>query len=198
MHQELIKQAMGLFDTPEKWNTFLELVWQKDSIRNQWFSLLKENANKYFSTADVVDGWIFNSWSVWDMHWYLSNHGDKSISLLLGWWGELSLHADGNFYDTEKANQLLKTEKYSPIISAFNRIDRFYEGNRIVTESRNFIFNSPYDSRFDLDRLAWFAGNKTDLFLYQIAEKVNRFRKDTKITNLLNELNTETLKALNS
>jgi hypothetical protein len=46
--------------------------------------------------------------------------------------------------------------------------------------------------------LAWFAGNKTDLFLNQIAEKVNRFRKDAKVTNLLNELNSETLKVLNS
>jgi len=194
MHQELIKQAMVLFDTSEKWNTFLELVWQKDSIRNQWYTSLKETANKHFSTNDIVEGWSFNSWGVWDMHWYLSRHGDKSISLILGWWGELSLHADGNFYDVEEANQLLKTEKYSPILSAFSRIDRFYEGNRIVTESRNFVFGSPYDSRFDLDRLAWFAGNKTDLFMNQIIEKVNRFRKDMKITNLLIELNSETTK----
>jgi hypothetical protein len=194
MHQELIKQAMGLFDTPEKWNTFLELVWQKDSIRNQWYNVLKEAANRHFTTIDVVSGWAFNSWGICDMHWYLSKFGDKSIRLHMGWGLELSLIVDGDFFDLLKVNELIKNEKYSVILSAFSRIDRTYEGNRIAIEARNYIFNSPYDSRFDWDRLAWFAGNKTELFINQIADKVNRFRKDSNITNLLNELNAETSK----
>ena len=61
MNQELLKQAKALFDSPEKWNAFLELVWQKDEIRNQWFIKLREEANKKFSTEEFVEGWVFNA-----------------------------------------------------------------------------------------------------------------------------------------
>lgn len=48
MHQELIKQAMGLFDTPEKWNTFLELVWQKDTIREPMVFPIERKSQQIF------------------------------------------------------------------------------------------------------------------------------------------------------
>lgn len=194
MNQELLKQAKAMFDSPEKWNAFLELVWQKDEIRNQWFVKLKEEANKKFSTDECVEGWVFNSWGVWDMHWYLKAHGDKSIGLLLGWWGEMTLCCNGDFYDTTKIHDLLRSERYAPLLNCFSRIDRFYEGGRLAIEIRNFSFGSPYDTKFDLDRLSWYAGNHTEDFLNQIADKVNRFRKDANITSLLNELNSETSK----
>lgn len=189
MNQELLKQTKALFDSPEKWNAFLELVWQKDEIRNQWFIKLKEEANKKFTTDEFVDGWVFNSWGVCDMHWYQKEHGDKSISLFLGWLGELTLHCNSDFYDIAKINDLLRTERFSPLLSCLNRIDRFFEGGRFAIEIRNFSFGSPYDTKFDADRLAWFAGNQTDIFLNQIIDKVNKLRKDEKMNILLDELN---------
>ncbi|MEI6766792.1 MAG: hypothetical protein WCM76_14275 [Bacteroidota bacterium] len=194
MEKELIEQAKAMFDTPEKWNAFLELFWQRDEIRNQWYSKLKEEANKRFKRVDSENGWSFNSWGFWDMHWYLTADGDKSISLLLGWWGELTLFCDENYFDTVKITELLKTEKFAPLLSGFNRIDRFFERGRIAIEIRNFSFASVYDSHFDLERLAWFAGNKTEDFLNQIVNKVNIYREDEKMTSLISELNQLTKK----
>ncbi|MDD2987272.1 hypothetical protein [Flavobacterium sp.] len=189
MNQELLKQAKAMFDSPEKWNAFLELVWQKDEIRNQWFLKLKEEANKKFSTEEFVEGWVFNSWGVWDLHWYQKEHGDKSIGLLIGWWGEMTLYCNGEFYDTVKIHDLLRSERFAPLLSCFNRIDRFYEGGRLAIETRNFSFDSPHDTKFDADRLGWYAGNRTEDFLNQIAAKVNRYRKDEEMNSLLHELN---------
>lgn len=189
MNQELLKQAKAMFDSPEKWNAFLELVCQKDEIRNQWYQKLKEEANKKFSTDELVEGWVFNSWGVWDLHWYQKVHGDKSIGLLIGWWGEMTLYCNSDFYDTVKIHDLLRTERFAPLLSCFNRIDRFYEGGRLAIEMRNFSFGSPHDTKFDTDRLSWYAGNQTDDFLNQLVEKVNRYRKNEEMNSLLHELN---------
>lgn len=189
MNQELLKQAKAMFDSPEKWNAFLELLWQKDEIRNQWYQKLKEEANKKFSTDEFVEGWVFNSWGVWDLHWYQKEHGDKSIGLLIGWWGEMTLYCNSDFYDTVKIHDLLRTERFAPLLSCFNRIDRFYEGGRLAIEMRNFSFGSPHDTKFDTDRLSWYAGNQTDDFLNQLVEKVNRYRKNEEMNSLLHELN---------
>ena len=189
MNQELLKQAKAMFDSPEKWNAFLELVCQKDEIRNQWYQKLKEEANKKFSTDEFVEGWVFNSWGVWDLHWYQKEHGDKSIGLLIGWWGEMTLYCNSDFYDTVKIHDLLRTERFAPLLSCFNRIDRFYEGGRLAIEMRNFSFGSPHDTKFDTDRLSWYAGNQTDDFLNQLVEKVNRYRKNEEMNSLLHELN---------
>jgi hypothetical protein len=59
----------------------------------------------------------------------------------------------------------------------------------LAIETRNFSFGSPYDTKFDTDRLCWYAGNETESFLNQIAEKVNRYRKDEEMNSLLHELN---------
>lgn len=189
MNQELLKQAKEMFDTPEKWNAFLELLSHKDNIRNDWYIKLKEEATKKFSTEEFVEGWVFNAWSTCDLQWYQKEHGDKSIGLLFGWGGEMTLYCDANYFDTIKINDLLRTEKFSPLLSCFNRIDRFYDGGRLASEVRNFNFESPYDTKFDFDRLSWFAGNKTEDFIKQISEKVNKYRKSQQMNLLLNELN---------
>lgn len=192
MNQELLKKAKAMFDSPEKWNAFLELVWQKDEIRNQWFIKLKEETAKKFATDEFVEGWVFNTWGVWDMHWYQKDHGDKSISLLLGWWGEMTLNCNSDHYDTIKIQELLRTEKFAPLLTCFSRIDRHFEGGRIAIEMRNFSFGSAYDTKFNTDKMGWYAGNRTEDFVKQIADKVNKYRKDEKMNSLLHELNTLT------
>lgn len=192
MNQELLNEVKAMFDSPEKWNSFLELVWKKDEIRNQWYTKLKDSANKRFSTDEFVENWVFNSWGLWDMHWYQKEHGDNSIGLLMGWQGEMTLYCNAEYYDVKKIKELLGTGKYAPLLSCLSRIDKLYDGGRIAIEMRNFSFGSAYDSKFDLERLAWYAGNRTDDFVNQIADKVNRYRKDEKINSLLNELNIQT------
>lgn len=191
MNQELIKQAMVMFDSPEKWNAFLELVGQKDAIRNQWQTKLKEEANKKFSTDESIDGWSFKSWGNWTMKWYQTKHGEDSIAI---WFedGQISLWCDSKIFRIEDIHKKLKTEEFKPLFDSFSRIDNSFEEGYLVKEIRNFSFNSPFDTKFDVDRLSWFAGNETENFLNQIVEKVNKFRKDEKINSLLDELNSST------
>lgn len=189
MNQELINQALNLFDTPEKWNAFLELYSQRDGIRDHWYRKLIEISIKRFSTSDIVDGWSFKPGGGIDMSWYLTEYGDQSIRIIFGWSAEMTLFYDGDNFS--KLTELLKTKRFSPILEGFQKLDGVFQGNRIAYESRNFIFESPYDTKFDYDRLAWFAGNQTVLFVDQIVKKVNRFRKDDNLTVLLGELNKE-------
>ena len=189
MNQELLNKAKEMFDSPEKWNAFLDLVGQKNAITNQWFVKLKEEANKKFLNEESVEDWIFKPYGDWDLHWYQKEHGDKSVSLYMAYSGEMALSCNADFYDTSKIQDLLRTQKFAPLLSCFNRIDKFYDGGRLAIEIRNYSFGSPYDTKFDVDRLGWYAGNQTEEFLNQIVAKVNKYRKNREMNSLLHELN---------
>ncbi len=190
MNQQLITQAQAIFDTPEKWNSFLELISLKDEIRNQWYTKLKEDAIMKFSTDEHVDGWAFKAWGLWDMRWYQEKHGEKSISIVLSWWGQIALWCDSSRYNMSELERQLNNETFAPLKTCFTRLDGFNNENCLLYECRNYSFeNSPYNTKFDLERLAWYAGNNTELFLSQIVEKVNRFRKDEQMNLLIDKLN---------
>lgn len=196
MQKELLNHAIGIFDTSEKWNAFVELANQKETIKWFYFQKLKQPLLNYFN-SNPVEGWACEPWGnqLYDIRWYLKEFGKSSLALAVGWTFEFHLHIeDTTKFDTEKINDLLKGE-YSLLLSAFDRVDRQFELNTKAMEYRNYSFGSPYDSYFDnsqLDNLAWFAGNKTECFVDQIIKKVNRFRKDQNLTNLLYELNKQT------
>lgn len=193
MQKEILSQAIGMFDTSEKWNAFVELANHKETIKNIYFQKLKQPLLNYFN-SNPVDGWVCEPWGdpLYDIRWYLKDFGKSSLALAIGWTFEFHLHIeDITSFDTKKINELLKGE-YSVLLAAFDRVDRQFEQNTKAMEYRNYSFGSPFDSYFDnsqLDRLAWFAGNETESFVNQIIQKVDRFRKDTNLTNLLYEIN---------
>jgi len=193
MSKELINQALTLFDTPEKWNAFVEMANHKEAMKLQYLQKAKNPLLKYFN-ENFVDGWVCEPWgnTAYDIRWYLKDFGKNSIALALGWTFHFILHVeDINSFDTNKINELLKSE-YSLILSSFDRIDRQFENQLKVVEVRNYYFNSPFDSNFDdahVDQFAWFVGNETDKFVQQIINKVDRFRKSPKLTQMIYELN---------
>jgi hypothetical protein len=201
MQKELLNQALALFDTFEKWNAFVEMANQKETMINLYFQKLRQPLLKYFN-ENLVEGWVCEPWNDpnYDMQWYLKDFGKDSLSLRIGWNFHFVLYLeDTNSFDTEKIDELLKTD-YSIILSSFDRVDKQfdqydkqYDYHRFkIVEVRNYAFNSPYDSNFDnsqLDKLAWYAGNETNKFADQIIRKVERFRKDQKLTRMLYELN---------
>jgi hypothetical protein len=193
MQKELLNQALGLFDSQEKWNAFVELANQKEFIKRHYFQKLKQPLLRYFN-ENPVDGWICESWGdpLYDLRWYLKDFGKRSLSLAIGWKYEFHLNIeDITSFDTNEINRLLKTE-YSPLLAAFDRIDRQFEPNTKAMEYRNYSFGSPYDFNFDnsqIDQLAWFAGNATESFAQQIIKKVERFRQDKNLTRMLYNLN---------
>lgn len=196
MQTELFNQSTKLFDTPEKWNAFVELAKQKDNIKNYYFKKAKQPILDYFN-ENIDDNWICEPWgnTNYDIRWYLKDFGKNSLALAIGWRFQLVLHVnDINTFDTNLINELLKTD-YSLVLTKFDRIDRQFETNIKAVENRNYYFESPFDNNFyDEDKLAWFIGNKTDEFSKQLIEKVERFIKDETITKMLYEINQKSKK----
>jgi len=187
MNRELLQQTASLFEkqkSPEKWNAYLELIAQKEQIKNLWFNKLKSELIKYFST-NIEDGW---KWDENKMNWYLAEFGPQSLSIWLEGYTKFSLWVNNDKFNNDEITELLQTEKYSELLSAFSRIDKRFEGGYQVIENGNFSFGSEHDGEFAVDHLAWYAGNETNNLATQIIDKVNKIRQDKTLTDLLAEL----------
>ena len=193
MSKEVINQASDFFKEKDQWYSFLELAESKDEIRNHWFTKLKGKLNEAFAKNDLVESWSYCSWGVWDYRWYLTEYGDDSIYL---WFSENTLHlwANPENHHVNKVFTMLQQKEYTPIISAFERLDEIGDsGNEYqVIERGNFIFGDTDDGYIDVDKLAWYAYYDTDRLAEQISRKVNRFRKNQTVTELLKRMNKET------
>lgn len=196
MQRELLNKAIDLFNSPEKWNAFLELAAQKELIKYQYFQRAKQPLLKYFN-ENRVDGWVCEPWGDpnFDLRWYLKDFGKGSLALVVGWRFQFVLFLENSSnFDSNKINDLLKTE-YSQILSTFDRVDKQFDFQQKIVEVRNYIFDSPYDSNFDenhLDQFAWYVGNQTEKFVEQIIRKVEKFRQSAELTKMLYELNDRT------
>ena len=189
MQKELLKQAMDIFDSPDKWNSFLELSSSNDEIKYQWYQKLMTHVTKRFREDEDVKGWSFETLGDWDYRWYLTEFGRDSFCIRM-WLHQIGLRVDPKFFDSQMITDLLKTETYSIIMSTLRHDEEFSRDWKLA-EHGNFNFDSPYDGHFDHGRLGWFAGNKTEEFVNQIVEKINKIRKDETIMKLIAELNGE-------
>ena len=193
MSNEIINQATDFFKSKEQWYSFLELFHSKDAIRSTWYQKLKEKMNEKFAKNDVVEKWGYHSWGTWDYRWYLKEYGHDSVCL---WYIHNSLHlwANPNVHNIQKLSDLLQQKKYLPIISSFDRQDEINDANSQykIVERGNFSFDDPDDGHIDIDKLAWYAQYDTENLINQISKKINNFRKDENVTNLLLEINKET------
>jgi len=187
MQKEVLNQAMAMFDSPEKWNSFLELFSSKDEIRNQWFLKLKVALTKFYCDENVIKGWSFATWNFADFRWYLTEFGRESFCICMSW-NRIGLWVNSNLFDSQRITDLLSTDKFSIIMSTL-RPDEVFSGDWKLIEYGNLHFNSPFDLQFETDRLCWFAGNNTDEFVQQLVDKIDRIRKDETLTSLLIELN---------
>ncbi|WP_312298156.1 hypothetical protein [Chryseobacterium sp.] len=186
MNREFLKQALNLFDTPEKWNSFLELSNKKNEINNEWYKKAKTEIIHYFIN-DPAEGWSFVNWNTWDYRWFLEDFGKESFCLWM-FGNRIGLWLNGNHFESAKATALLSTEKYSPLLSTL-RPDSIFDNDWKIFEAGNFFFDSVNDGHIENDKLAWYAGNKTEKFVEQVTEKVNRIRKSPELTQLLREIN---------
>jgi len=187
MSKELLQQTAGLFElpkSPEKWNAYLELTAQKEQIKNLWLNKLKSELIRYFST-NIEEGW---KWNENKMNWYLAEFGTESLAIWLENYTKFSLWVNNDKFKNDEITELMQTEKYSTLLSAFSRIDKRFEGSYQVIENGNFTFGSEHDGEFGIDHLAWFAGNETENLSIQIIEKVDKIRKDKNLTKLLGDL----------
>ena len=142
MQKELLNQALGIFDSSEKWNAFVELANQKDTMKWHYFRKLKQPILNYFN-AHPVEGWVCEPWGNkdYDLRWYLKDFGRDSISLAICWTFKFVLHIeDTETFDTKKIDDLLRSD-YSILLSAFDRVDSQFESNyKIVEDGESSIY----------------------------------------------------------
>jgi hypothetical protein len=196
------EQVESLFSEREQWESFLELQGQKDALRDAWWQRFLAKMNRHFAVDNKADGWCYVSDTIRDCRWYLAEFGADSLCVYFGDWGEreygLGLWAEPAEFAVKKITNLLQETKYTPILSAFERIDEtaYNETNgNIIIEYGNFSFGSSGDGNFnDGDKLAWYAHYQPEAFLSQISRKIDRFRKDPEVSALLAEINRETKK----
>jgi len=194
MSYEILKQVEEDFSKREQWYSFLELTKYKDFIRNSWLEVLKTEMNNCFAVENVVEKWGYISRNIWDYRWFIKDFGHESLCLLFNS-QFLNLYANRNIFDIKKITSMLQEKRYIPIISAFERHDEINgeDSEYKIIEKGNFIFNEndSNDGHYNLDQIAWYAKNKTTEFVEQIKNKINKFRMDKNITELLIEINTE-------
>lgn len=191
MDQEEINQAVQFFNTPEKWAAFTALSGQLDTLKRAMTRTAISRANTYFQFEHTAPGWSFKQIhpAEFAMIWYLTAFGEGSICLVFSWGGELVLEVRGNdTHDVELATRLVREQKFSALMSCFERVDVWWEHRFMGREKFNFSFGSALDGQFDPMRLAWYAQYETEKLLDQLRAKVARFQTP-EMTELLTELN---------
>ena len=193
MNAELLNQAMNLFDTYDKFSAFIELSNARGEIRNRYFGRLKAEIFSY----SLNSPWSVLSDNFEQYRWYLTEFKQESICLVWCSW-HFRLWCNQTICDAIKAKELLASPKFEPIKECFDYIDsmshpnvhHFFEEKHRYEFLDGLSYSAP-DAE-NLERLSWFAGNKTKEMGSLIMKKVNKFRSP-EITELLVELNHECL-----
>jgi hypothetical protein len=192
MSYEVLKQVEKDFEERAQWNSFLELIKCKDFICNSWFDVLKIELNDCFGIRNKVEKWSYSSKDSWDYRWYITEFGKESFCLRFDRLS-LFLWANRNVFNIKEISSLLNDKKFTPIISAFEKQNEINaEDNEYkIVETGNFLFdeNDCNNGRFNLDQIAWYAKHKTNDFVEQLEKKIDKFRKNDNITELLIEIN---------
>jgi len=194
MSNDILQQVEKDFSERMQWYSFLELINYKDFIQNSWFDVLKAELNTCFASKEnIVDKWGYVSINKSDYRWFITEFGHESLCLSFD---GLSLHlwANGGYFDLANITSLLQTEKFWPIYLAFDRRDdiKGADSSSKIIETGNFAFDETdsNDRKYNREQIAWYAKYRTKEFVEQIKNKIDKFRRDNTITELLIEINT--------
>lgn len=184
MNNNILKQATELFDVVEKWDAFVELVNQQDKIKELWWNELQECVHKRGTNPE----WrVYKYDGTEKLIWYLSNaeQGESSTSIYFD--GQYICVYFYNGIDQQKAQELVKDERFQKIIDCFDNAEKG-TGRYFVWEK--FKLKIKDEEISGTDKLAWYAGNKTEEFANQLLEKIQKLQT-SEITNLFREINEE-------
>jgi len=184
MENELLKKAADIFDTNEKWLSFMELYRVNVRIMESWYLKLQDEIEK----INFNEKWIMRKIGT-NCQWYLKEFDVTSLSI----WFEkdyFSLWADPSHFDVQKISYELKNMKYNSICNDVFKRDVEFNGSYLIREKGRYEFkNSLGKNDFSFEDLAWYAGNATNEFVIQIEKKLLSLMNNTN-TNLFVELNT--------
>ncbi|WP_269522405.1 hypothetical protein [Coraliomargarita parva] len=185
------QQAEELFPTLEHWLSFNELFDQRVTIFESFFAPATQLIRQHF--AEKLDAsWTQIEWGSphRDTQWYLSEFGPNSLCLVFGWCYELQLRLiDDVSFDSHAITAALETNEYAALKNAFERIDRHMQIDSKLMERGNYTFGIPNDRNLSWNELAWCARFKAQEFAEQAIRKIERFTKNTEVTEQIRKLN---------
>lgn len=199
MTEEMLQKAMALFDTPEKWNAFVELSFTRNDIQNRWFKKLQQKLVSLTNVDDKHPEWTCNIWGIWDIEWKLKSFENKYLSLHS--WAGYHCKLCVKNVDSEKCKKIYEhcnnDLRFAQTYSFFDiEADHNFKDGSLWQASFHFNFFHDFDynnyGKMEL-LLSWYAGNDTDNVARQIMEQVDKIRTPEmtdlfrKVDELLNE-----------
>lgn len=173
MHEKLIKQAIDLFDTPEKWEAFGELYRSYNAIKMRGFREMRDEL--YREELALQDpNWNVVKWNDWDIRWELATEGKR---LWIHFWGDY-LRIYVGCLDKSKVQNLIKSnERFNRIRQVFNehcRLDGFDNDTLAFERQSNieYTFNNKTVIIKDSDELSWYVAHYPTEFKLQLLKKV--------------------------
>lgn len=83
MNEELVLKAMTLFDTPDKWNAFCELMNKNGLIQEKWWKNLQTEVYQREMKEPTID-WDIHIWNNWDIMWFIKGESTRSLAVHFG------------------------------------------------------------------------------------------------------------------
>jgi hypothetical protein len=193
MNQDIIQEAVNIFDTAEKWRAFYDMEKARPDIQNGW---LRHGAHALREEFLKSPGeWGCSPWgNPRDTKWHLSELGEKSISIGIGW-EDFEFHlfdARDNDEQWTKAGELLDGPDFRQLISRIGtRCYRpRYKSDKLLLADLNFdplVMGA--DAGFRPRLIAWHAAKRTGDFVEKTLGWVRKLMEDEEVVRLIRELN---------
>lgn len=109
MNENLIKEAMAVFDTPEKWAAFCVLCDNRNEMLKVWLSELTDKLQKMLSPEWVAKSIDVEHHDNIAIKLHLKEYGDRALSIV--WYmnnPRIVLWIDSNKHNSDLAKSLLK------------------------------------------------------------------------------------------
>lgn len=156
MNDKLLQQAISMFDTPEKWEAFLELCYNKNAMCETWKWALINKLRHLFGISQHSDKWQFDNWvRIFPPH--LKDQMEVRVNL-----GERRgyLWININLYNSVKARELvMKTPEIMTHLSDFE----YYNDWDILNKP---FSNKTCEPTYDLSCYKW--GHETEYVANEI------------------------------
>lgn len=189
MDEKLLKQAIDLFDTPEKWEAFGELYRSYDAIKRRGFKQVRDDLYSQESA------YPYNNWQVrkggydWDIFWDLNIDNKK---FTIHFWGDC-LRIELYGLDIRKMQDLITNdERFNILRETFSKYCKVngFDYEVLPHEKQNditYIFNNQQIVIKDSDELSWYAYHCPEEFKSQLLNKV-RSLQGPEIVELFREI----------
>lgn len=192
MNDSILKQATAVFDKIEKWKAFHEMEMAIPSIIQHWRIIGAEALRTEFCKNN--GDWKCAIWgNPMDTKWYLSELGEKSISIGIGWETEFHLF-DGRYNDNswQKAAELLGQPDFNQLVSQIgppcNRSS--WQKEKLLLADLQFDpFGMRLDPVFRHKFIVWKAAHETDAFVEATLQRIRLYTEDRELVRLIRKLN---------